>query len=127
MIPIILAIGAITLAIVEFTSFFDIIGIPFGYYLELFGLPSKYAPAMLTGFIDVFIPALTLVNASLQEQFIIGALSVVQIIYITEVGILILKSKIPLNIFHLLSIFLIRTIIALPIIFGLTWLLTNIL
>jgi len=127
MIPIIVAIGSITLAVVEFTNFFSIIGTPFGFYLELFGLSSEYAPAMLTGFIDVFIPALTLTDATLQAQFIIGALSVVQIIYLTEVGVLILKSKIPLNVLHLLVIFLMRTILALPIIFGLTWIFTNIL
>ena len=51
-----------------------------------------------------------------QTRFILGALSIVQIIYMAETGILILKSKIPLHIGHLLVLFVMRTILALPLI-----------
>ena len=60
--------------------------------------------------------------APLQTRFIIGALSIVQIIYLAETGILILKSRIPLHIGHLAILFVMRTVFALPIIVGLTWL-----
>lgn len=40
----------------------------------------------------------------------------IQIIYLTEAGAVIIKSEIPLNIWKLFVIFLERTIIAIPII-----------
>lgn len=43
-------------------------------------------------------------------------LSLVQIIYMTEVGAIIIKSEIPLNFWKLLIIFLERTLIAIPLI-----------
>jgi len=64
-------------------------------------------------------------GAPINTRFILGALSIVQIIYLAETGILILKSKIPLNIGHLAIIFIMRTVIALPIIVLLTRILFN--
>jgi len=97
-----------------------------------------YAPATIVGFIDMFIPAImlsgtenvygayiadygyevldTLFVVPIATRFILGALSIVQIIYLAETGILILKSRIPLNIGHLAIIFVMRTILALPVI-----------
>lgn len=49
-------------------------------------------------------------------RFVIGALSISQLIYLSEVGGVILGSKIPVSIGKLFMIFLIRTIITLPII-----------
>ena len=46
----------------------------------------------------------------------IGVLSLVQIIYLTEVGAIIIKSEIPLNLWKLFVLFLERTVIAIPII-----------
>ena len=51
-----------------------------------------------------------------MTRFIIGCVSIIQIIYMTEVGTLILKSKIPLQIGELFFIFILRTLITLPLI-----------
>jgi nucleoside recognition membrane protein YjiH len=84
----------------------------------------EYAPAAIVGFIDMFIPAILLgTEAPIVTRFVLGALSIVQIIYLAETGILILKSKIPLHIGHLAIIFLMRTVLALPVIVLLTRLL----
>ncbi|MDA3098348.1 YjiH family protein, partial [Staphylococcus pseudintermedius] len=48
--------------------------------------------------------------------FIVGVLSVCQLIYLSEVGGVILGSKIPVGLGKLFAIFLIRTLITLPII-----------
>ena len=49
-------------------------------------------------FTDMFIPALLAVGlTSVKTKFVIGVLSLVQIIYLTEVGTIIIKSEIPLN------------------------------
>jgi len=60
-----------------------------------------------------------------QTRFILGALSIVQIIYMAETGVLIMRSKIPLGLGKLFLIFMIRTLIALPLIVLLTWILTS--
>ena len=126
LIPIILAWGTIALIIFEFTPIFDWISWPMGQLLRLLQVPGamEYAPATLVGFFDMFIPALLLGRTAPETtRFILGTLSIVQIIYLAETGALILKSKMPLNIGKLFAIFMIRTLIALPIIVGLTWLL----
>ena len=65
----------------------------------------------------MFIPALLITGiASVNTKFIIGVLSLVQIIYLTEVGTIIIKSEIPLNLWKLFVIFLERTLIAIPVI-----------
>lgn len=119
LLPLMFAIGTFALAISEYTPIFTYLSYPFIYYLDLLAISeaAKAAPTMLVGFADMFLPAV-LGHAIESEltRFVIACVSVVQIIYLTEVGALILRSKIPLNFLELLMIFLIRTIIALPII-----------
>ncbi|MCL2204896.1 MAG: YjiH family protein [Defluviitaleaceae bacterium] len=126
LIPVIMAWGTIALVINFQTPIFEWLSWPFGQLMRLFQIEQamEFAPAVIVGFIDMFIPALLLEagDAPFNTRFIIGALSIVQIIYLAETGILILKSKIPLNIGHLFIIFLMRTLFALPIIVLLTWL-----
>jgi len=128
LIPIILAWGTVALIIFEFTPVFNWISWPMGQLLALLQVPEAmaYAPATLVGFFDMFIPALLLGGADGAPEltrFILGTLSIVQVIYLAETGVLILKSKMPLNIGKLFAIFMIRTLIALPIIVALAWLL----
>ena len=51
-----------------------------------------------------------------MTKFIIGALSISQLVYLTETGAVILKSDISIKFKDLFLIFLTRTIITLPII-----------
>jgi len=128
LIPVILAWGTIALIIEAQTPIFDILAWPFGQFLLLLQVPDamNYAHITIVGFIDMFLPAILMgTDAPLQTRFILGTLSIVQIIYMAETGILILKSRIPLNIGHLAIIFLMRTILALPVIVLLTRLLFN--
>lgn len=109
----------LALIIATYTPFFKWISYPMGMYLKVLGVPEAFAaaPATLVGFTDMFIPALLAVTlTSVKTKFVIGVLSLVQIIYLTEVGTIIIKSEIPLNFWKLLVIFLERTIIAIPLI-----------
>lgn len=73
--------------------------------------------AALVGFTDMFIPALLITEVrSVKTKFIIGVLSLIQIIYLTEVGTIIIKSEILLNLWKLFLIFMERTLIAIPLI-----------
>ena len=119
LIPIVVAWGTLALIIATYTPVFDWISYPMGLYLKLLGVLEAFAaaPATLVGFTDMFIPALLSVGlTSVKTKFVIGVLSLVQIIYLTEVGTIIIKSEIPLNFWKLLVIFLERTIVALPLI-----------
>ena len=119
LIPIVVSWGTIALIIATYTPFFKWISYPMGMYLNILGVPEAFAaaPATLVGFTDMFIPALLAVTlTSVKTKFVIGVLSLVQIIYLTEVGTIIIKSEIPLNFWKLLVIFLERTIIAIPLI-----------
>ncbi len=119
LIPIVLSWGTAALIIATYTPVFDWISYPMGLYMQLLGVEEAFAvaPATLVGFTDMFIPAL-LIGAvqSVKTKFIIGVLSLVQIIYLTEVGAIIIKSEIPLNLWKLFIVFLERTIIAIPLI-----------
>ena len=53
-----------------------------------------------------------------MTRFVIAATSVTQLIYMSEVGALLLGSRIPVNIFELFVIFILRTLITLPVIAG---------
>ena len=119
LIPIVVSWGTIALIIATYTPFFNWISYPMGLYLKVLGVPEAFAaaPATLVGFTDMFIPALLAVGlTSVKTKFVIGVLSLVQIIYLTEVGTIIIKSEIPLNFWKLLVIFLERTLIAIPLI-----------
>lgn len=117
--PIVMALGTIALVIAEFTPFFAWIGTPFIPLLELMQVPYAEAASetILVGFADMFLPAL--IGAGIESEmtrFIIASLSVTQLIYMSEVGGLLLGSKVPVNIMDLFIIFLQRTLITLPII-----------
>lgn len=120
LIPLVIAWGTVALIIVEFTPIFTIISVPMGWYLSLFGIEGarELAPTAFVGFVDMYIPALMLSGEAIayKTKFVLGALSLIQIIYMTEVGILIVKSRIPMNVWQLFIVFIERTLLSLPII-----------
>lgn len=117
--PIVMAFGLVALIIAEYTPVFTWLGLPFIPLLELMQVPYAEAASetILIGFADMFLPAL--IGSSIEAEitrFIIAALSVTQLIYMSEVGGLLLGSKVPVSFKDLIIIFLLRTIITLPII-----------
>ncbi len=116
-----MALGTIALVIAEYTSVFSVLGQPFIPFLELLGVPYavEASQTIVVGFADMFIPSI--IAASIDSEmtrFVIAAMSVTQLIYMSEVGALLLGSKIPVNIFELFAIFILRTLITLPVIAG---------
>ena len=119
LIPIVISWGTLVLIVATYTPLFQWISYPMGMYLSLFGLEDAFAaaPATLIGFTDMFVPALLITGiASVKTKFVIGVLSLVQIIYMTEVGAIIIKSEIPLNFWKLFVVFMERTLLAIPMI-----------
>ena len=116
--PVVMVIGTVGLVVATYTPVFDWLSIPFRYYLELLQVPeaAAAAPATVAGFADMLIPALISGEiASVQTRVIICVLSLIQIIYMSEVGPIMLMSQIPVKFWHLVVIFIEKTIIALPI------------
>ncbi|MDG5473950.1 YjiH family protein [Jeotgalibacillus sp. ET6] len=119
--PVVMAFGTIALILAEETSFFVILGAPFVPILELLQIPdaADAAQTMVVGFADMFLPAIIGQDIPSElTRFVIAAVSVTQLIYMSEVGGLLLGSKIPVSFLDLAIIFLLRTIITLPIIAG---------
>ena len=117
--PIVMAMGGIAVMIAEYTPIFQILGMPFIPFLKLLGIPEAAAASqtLIVGFADMFIPSVLAANiTSEMTRFIIACVSVTQLIYMSEVGGLLLGSKIPVKFTDLIIIFLERTIITLPVI-----------
>lgn len=119
--PVVMAMGTIALVIAEYTPIFEYLGYPFIPLLELLQVPEAAlaSQTIVVGFADMFIPSI--LAASIESdmtRFIIAAMSVTQLIYMSEVGALLLGSKIPVNIAELFIIFILRTLITLPVIAG---------
>ena len=120
LLPLVMAWGTLALVVAEFTPIFKWISLPIVFILELLNIPNatQAAPAVLVGFADMFLPSIMVSGEGFDilTKFIIGALSISQLLYLTETGAVILKSDIPLYLKDLFIIFIIRTGISLPII-----------
>nr|WP_090893228.1 YjiH family protein [Evansella caseinilytica] len=117
--PVVMAFGTLGVIIAETTNFFAWLGTPVVPVLELMQIPeaAEASKTLFVGFADMFLPAIFASGIeSDMTRFIIACVSVTQLIYLSEVGGVLLGSKIPINIFELMIIFLQRTIITLPVI-----------
>ncbi len=117
--PTIMTISVVALVVSEYTPIFNWISLPMGYYMNLLGVPEAFdaAPASIIGFADMFLPAIIGSSiAAAKTRFIIGVLSLVQIVYLSEMGAVLIGSQIPINIKHLAILFIEKTVIALPLI-----------
>ncbi|MBG9449496.1 membrane protein [Cytobacillus firmus] len=119
LIPLVMSLGAAALIIAEYTPAFKFISYPLIPVLEFMQLPEAGAAAqtMLVGFADMFLPAV--IGSGIESEltrFVVAGLSLTQLVYMSEIGILILRSNIPLSFMDLFVIFIQRTIITLPVI-----------
>lgn len=118
LLPATMAVAMIALIMAEYTPLFTWLSMPFVPLLQIAGVAEAEAaaPALVIGFTDMYLPALIGTNiADEQTRFLIGILSISQLVYMSEVGALILRAQMGLNFGHLAMIFFIRTLIAAPI------------
>jgi nucleoside recognition membrane protein YjiH len=118
-IPIVMAMGTVALILAEYTPIFEWLGLPFIPILKLLNVPEAHeaSQTLIVGFADMFLPSV--IGASIKSEltrFVIACISVTQLIYMSEVGGLLLGSKIPVSLKDLIIIFIERTLITLPII-----------
>lgn len=118
-IPSVIVIGTIGLVIAEKTEFFNIISYPFELYFSVLGVEeaAAAAPTAVVGFADMFLPAILGAGiVSETTRVIIAILSLVQIVYLSEMASVLLSTKIPVKLPKLIVIFLIKTVLAIPLI-----------
>jgi nucleoside recognition membrane protein YjiH len=116
--PAAMTIEMIVLVVYYHTSILQIISFPMVYVLQLLQLPEAHTAAAgtLVGFFDQFIPTIVSTNVdSPVTRFVLAGLSVTQLLYMAENGLLILRSSIPIGFKQMAWIFLLRTVIVLPI------------
>lgn len=110
----------IVLTLVYFTPIFTNLGHPLIPIIKLLGIPdaAKIAPSAIIGIVEISLPSILVGGAGVAKQisFFVVLLSIVQIIFFSEAGNAILSSKIPLNALRLVELFVIRTIIAMPLV-----------
>ncbi len=113
-----LALATIAAVVVFHTPFFGWLGSPFVVLLEFAQIPepATAAPALFSGFLEMYMPVLTASSIeSNVTSFVLAGLAVSQLLFMSEVGVIILRSSLPLSVIDLVVIFLLRTAIALPL------------
>ena len=111
--------GTVALIIAEYTPVFRILGLPFIPVYQLLQIPEAQlaSQTVIVGFADMFLPSV--IASSIESEltrFVVAATSVTQLIYMSEIGSIIMGSKIPVSLKDLFIIFLERTIVTLPVI-----------
>ncbi len=121
-------VGTFSLILAEKTAFFTILSYPLIPVYDLLGFTNEVskllAPATVVGFADMYLPAL-FIGASPSEasRFFIGVLAFTQLVFMSETGMVLLKSSIGLNFFDIIKVFIYRTVLSIPIVLGFTHLL----
>lgn len=117
--PVVLAMGTMALIIAEFTPIFRWLGIPFIPLYQLLQIPEakEASQTVIVGFADMFLPSV--IASSIESdktRFVVAATSVTQLLYMSEIGSIILGSRISVSVVKLFIIFLERTLVTLPVI-----------
>ena len=118
LLPLVMVIGTFSLAVANHTPVFIWLSYPLVPFAQLLQLPeaTAAAPALLVGFADQFLPVI--LGQSIESEvtrFVIACASVTQLVYMSEVGAYLLKSKLPVSLPDLFLVFLFRTVITVPV------------
>jgi nucleoside recognition membrane protein YjiH len=117
--PIVVCYGMVALILCTYTPILKWVSYPLGWFMDITGVPEAYAaaPAIISGFADNYLPiVLGKSVAAAQTKFVVGVMSIVELIYMSEIGALLLSTKLIKNLGHVVLIFVERTLIALPLV-----------
>jgi len=117
-VPSVLVFATVAMILVEHTSLFEWLALPFVPLMQLANMenPALTAKAIVAGFADPFFPPL--IGKGIESEVtrcVIAIMSVVQLIFLTETGVVLMKTKLRIQVWHLAVIFLLRTILAFPL------------
>ena len=117
-IPAAMALATVAALVTFHTPVFSWLGYPLAVMFELIGFTDGVAaaPGFFAGFMDQYMPAMTAATIDGQAMsFVLAGLSVCQLIFMSEVGVIILRSSLPISFAEMVAIFLLRTAIVLPV------------
>jgi nucleoside recognition membrane protein YjiH len=124
----ILAVGLAALLVAEYTDVFQIISRPLVPVIAALGIPNAetVAPATIIGITEMYIPALLVVETAVEARFFIAVLSISQLIFFSSVGPMMMDmfNDIPIRFRDLVALFVLRTVILVPVIAAATHLLS---
>ena len=126
--PMVMFVATTGMIVNEYTPVFKFLTAPFVPVLNWMGFAEAEvaAPMLLTGFLDQFLPV-AMANAltAVDTRFFIFCVAIAQIIYMSEIGVMMIRSKVDFNIGKIFIVFLERTILSMPIIWACTRLLIH--
>jgi nucleoside recognition membrane protein YjiH len=122
--PLVISWGTVVLIIANNTPIFSIIATPFTWLLELMRIPeaAEVGTAFLLSYADQFLAAVVGSNAQTDAaRFMCAGISATGLIYMTEVGVLIINSSIPLNFVKLTFIYIVRALLTILLLSPFAW------
>ncbi|SIR64970.1 nucleoside recognition GATE domain-containing membrane protein YjiH [Haladaptatus litoreus] len=120
----ILAVGLAATLLSANTPVFDILGKPLVPIIAALGIPNAeaVAPATIVGITEMYVPVLLVTETATKAKFFVAVLAVSQLIFFSSVGPMILDmfSDVPIQLRDLVTLFVMRTMILVPLIAGMT-------
>lgn len=116
--PTIMSIGLLGFILVNQTPVFDYLGYIFYPLTLLLQIPEPFlaAKAAVVNLVDMFVPSLVVLEASIETRFIIGTLSISAIMFFSSLIPCILSTEIPIKISQMIIIWFWRTVFTLVIV-----------
>lgn len=115
--PIIVCWGTLALIVSIYTPLLQWISYPIELILSMANIsePAASASAIMSGFADNYLPVILGKDiASVASRFIIAAMSILQIVFMSEIASLLTSTQVIKNFKDVLLVFIIRTFVALP-------------
>ena len=116
-VPSILSIGMIGLLVAKHTPVFDILGIVLFPVVWLSQLPNpaEISGALSSGLAEMFLPAIQSTDMPSEARFAVGIVSVSSVLFFSASIPCVLATGIPITIWHMIVIWLERTILSVPV------------
>ena len=115
------AVGTLAMIIANYTPIFNWIGLVFEPILKILQVPdaSIIAPSLSVGLAEMFLPVLMIADKidilTEASRYMVVTVSMVQIIFFSETVVVMISTKIPINLKQLIICFFLRTLIAIPV------------
>lgn len=107
-----------------YTPTFEILGTPLVPIIDLLELPNAetVAPATIVAITEMYVPVLLVEEAAPMARFFIAVLAVSQLIFFSSVGPMTMDmfSDVPVRFRDLVALFVMRTVILVPLIASIT-------
>ncbi|WP_160133565.1 YjiH family protein [Halococcus salsus] len=123
----ILTVGLAAVLLSAYTPTFELLGAPLVPVIELLRLPDAetVAPATIVGITEMYVPVLLVEETARMARFFVAVLAVSQLIFFSSVGPMTMDmfSDVPVRFRDLVLLFVMRTVILVPLVAGMTHLL----